>query len=374
LIKKLNTFNTNKKNVFLEMKNFNNKMEYNIIGMMSGTSCDGVDLVLVKYFNNNNWQFDVLKTQTFAYSHEWKNLLNNAFYLKGEEIINLNFRYSHYLSDLIREFLSTINTNVDFISMHGHTIWHNPAAGYTYQLGHGGVIASDTSIPVICDFRSQDVGLGGEGAPLVPIGEKYLFTDYSVFLNLGGFSNATIIENREIISAFDICPVNIILNYLTQKINLSYDKNGELARNGLIIDDLLTSLLTINDTFDNHSLCREIVEKEFIPLINKYADQFTINDLLRTFVEYVTVTISSKLPQNGRVLVSGGGAHNNFLIKKLSENYEGEIILPSREIIDYKEAIIFAFLGLLRWIGLPNTSTKVTHSAKESCSGAIYLP
>ncbi|MFA7047531.1 MAG: anhydro-N-acetylmuramic acid kinase, partial [Bacteroidales bacterium] len=166
----------------------------------------------------------------------------------------------------------------------------------------------------------------------------------------------------------------IILNYLTQKINLSYDKNGELARNGLIIDDLLTSLLTINDTFDNHSLCREIVEKEFIPLINKYADQFTINDLLRTFVEYVTVTISSKLPQNGRVLVSGGGAHNNFLIKKLSENYEGEIILPSREIIDYKEAIIFAFLGLLRWIGLPNTSTKVTHSAKESCSGAIYLP
>ncbi|HRC78296.1 MAG TPA: anhydro-N-acetylmuramic acid kinase [Bacteroidales bacterium] len=356
------------------MKNFNNKMEYNIIGMMSGTSCDGVDLVLVKYFNNNNWQFDVLKTQTFAYSHEWKNLLNNAFYLKGEEIINLNFRYSHYLSDLIREFLSTINANVDFISMHGHTIWHNPAAGYTYQLGHGGVIASDTSIPVICDFRSQDVGLGGEGAPLVPIGEKYLFTDYSVFLNLGGFSNATIIENREIISAFDICPVNIILNYVTQKINLSYDNNGELARNGLIVDGLLTNLLKINDTFDNHSLCREIVEKEFIPIIDKYADQFTINDLLRTIVEYVSITISNKLPQNGRVLASGGGAHNKFLIERLTNLYDGQIIIPNKEIIDYKEAIIFAFLGLLRWIGLPNTSTKVTHSAKESCSGAIYLP
>ncbi|MDI3480278.1 MAG: anhydro-N-acetylmuramic acid kinase [Rikenellaceae bacterium] len=356
------------------MENFNKKIEYNTIGMMSGTSCDGVDLVLVKYLKNNNWQFDVLKTQTFAYTQKWKNLLNKAFYLKGEEIVNLNFQYSHYLSDLILNFLSTINTDVDFISIHGHTIWHNPAAGYTYQLGHGGVIASDTSIPVICDFRSQDVGLGGEGAPLVPIGEKHLFTDYNIFLNLGGFSNATIIENGEIISAFDICPVNIILNYLTEKINLSFDNNGEIARTGLMINDLLTSLLIINDTFNNHSLCREIVEKEFIPLIDKYLYQFTISDVLRTFVEYVSITISSKLPKNAKVLVTGGGAHNKFLIERLTDLYDGQIILPNKEIIDYKEAIIFAFLGVLRWIGLPNTSTKVTHSAKESCSGAIYLP
>lgn len=356
------------------MENLNKKMEYNIIGMMSGTSCDGVDLVLVKYFKNNDWQFDVLKTQTFGYTQEWKNLLNSAFYLKGEEIINLNFRYSHYLSELILNFLSTINANVDFISMHGHTIWHNPAAGYTYQLGHGGVVASAIGIPVICDFRSQDVSLGGEGAPLVPIGEKYLFTDYNIFLNLGGFSNATIIEKGEIISAFDICPVNIILNYLTEKINLSYDNNGELARTGLMINDLLNSLLIINDTFKNHSLCREIVEKEFIPLIDKYFDKFSISDLLRTFVEYISITISNKLPKNGKILVSGGGAHNKFLIEKLVDLYDGQIILPTNEIIDYKEAIIFAFLGLLRWLGLSNTSTKVTHSTKESCSGAIYLP
>lgn len=356
------------------MENNNKTLEYNVIGMMSGTSCDGIDLALVKFYKNTDWQFEVLKTKTYSYSDFWKNLLNNAFYLKGKEIVNLNFQYSHYLSDLVLDFLSEINANIDLLSMHGHTIWHNPVAGYTYQLGHGGVVASAIGIPVICDFRSQDVSLGGEGAPLVPIGEKYLFTDYNIFLNLGGFSNATIIEKGEIISAFDICPVNIILNYLTEKINLSYDNNGKLARTGLMINDLLSSLILINDTFKNHSLCREIVEKEFIPLIDKNLDKFEISDILRTFVEYIAMTISNVLPKNQKVLGTGGGAHNKFLIERLVDLYDGQIILPNNEIIDYKEAIIFAFLGLLRWLGLYNTSTKVTHSNKESCSGAIYLP
>ncbi len=356
------------------MENNNKTQKYNVIGMMSGTSCDGIDLALVKFYKNTSWQFEVLKTKTYSYSDLWKKLLNDAFYLKGEEIISLNFKYSHYLSDLVIDFLSDINTNIDLLSMHGHTIWHNPAAGYTYQLGHGGVVASTIGIPVICDFRSQDVSLGGEGAPLVPVGEKYLFTDYNVFLNLGGFSNATVIENGEIKNAFDICPVNIMLNYLTEKINLPYDNRGQLASKGAIINDLLTNLLIINDKIKNHSLSREIVEKKFIPLINKYLDRYPISDILRTFIEYIAITIADRLSKNQKVLVSGGGAHNEFLIQKLRENYEGEIILPNKDLIDYKEAIIFAFLGVLRYLEIPNTSTKVTNANKESCSGAIYLP
>jgi len=263
--------------------------------------------------------------------------------------------------------------NVDFVASHGHTVFHNPAQGITLQIGDGKTINEITKLDVICDFRTPDVKLGGQGAPLVPIGDRLLFSDYSYCLNLGGFSNISYEYKGERI-AFDICPVNIVLNYYANKAGVPYDKDGNIAQNGKIDIKLLNALNSISyySAAIPKSLGFEFVEKEILPLIEKR--QLPIEDVLRTFIAHICVQISACLDGNekSKVLITGGGAFNIFLMNELSKFTKNEIVIPSDEIVNYKEALIFALLGVLRSENEVNCLRSVTGASVDHSSGKIF--
>ena len=358
-----------------------NKIWY-VVGLMSGTSLDGVDLVFAKFIKDRTYSFEILKKESINYSEKWKKTLFNAFNSSGEELTKLNVDYGKFLGKLINNFIVKNDIkNIDFIASHGHTIFHQPEFNYTLQIGSGAVIAATTNKKVICDFRVQDLALGGQGAPLVPVGDKLLFSEYDYCLNLGGFVNISFHKDdkRE---AFDICPVNIVLNYYTRKIGLEYDDKGMLAAQGKFHNDLFDELNGLSFYIDDKpkSLGYEFVVETIFPIIDKY--DLTIKDVLRTFIEHVAFQISAVIKRNisstkdkkSNVLITGGGAFNDFLISRLSNYSSAEMIVPNKEIIDFKEALIFAFLGVLKDENEVNCLQSVTGAIKDHSSGVIYYP
>jgi len=350
---------------------------WHIIGLMSGTSLDGVDLVYVKFTKEQGYTFKVLKKEAINYSELWKNKLQDAFYYSGEKLTKLDVDYGYFLGELVNNFIA-INRikNIDFIASHGHTIFHQPEQNFTLQIGSGAVIAAITNCKVICDFRIQDLALGGQGAPLVPIGDKLLFADYDFCLNLGGFANISF-EDKEKRIAFDIGPVNIVLNHYTRKIGLEYDDNGKLASKGDINKELFNELNKLPFYKDNKpkSLGYEFVIEVIIPIIDTY--NLPLNTVLKTFIEHAAFQISEIINRNAsdvnkNVLVTGGGALNDYLISRISHYAKAEIIVPDKEIIDYKEALIFAFLGLLKSQNEVNCLKSVTGASKDHSSGVVY--
>ncbi len=360
----------------------NNKIWY-VIGLMSGTSLDGVDLVFAKFMKDNTYSFKILKKESINYSEKWKNILFDAFNYSGEELAKLHVDYGKFLGELINNFITKNDIeNIDFIASHGHTIFHQPELHYTLQIGSGAVIAATTNKKVICDFRVQDLALGGQGAPLVPIGDKLLFSEYDYCLNLGGFVNISF-QKKEKRRAFDICPVNIVLNYYTRKIGLEYDDKGILASQGEFHKDLYDELNDLPFYTDDKpkSLGYEFVVETIFPIIDKY--NLTIKDVLKTFIEHVAFQISEVIKRNkssniknnkSNVLITGGGAFNDFLISRLSSFSSSEMIVPNKEIIDFKEALIFAFLGVLKDENEVNCLQSVTGAIKDHSSGIIYYP
>lgn len=344
------------------------------IGLMSGTSLDGVDLVYVSFEKNETYNFEIISAKTYSYSDVWKTKLKNAYHDSEIDIDKLSLEYGYFLGGLINDFKSEFSIeNVDFIASHGHTIFHKPYEGLTIQIGNGQAIANFTNNKVICDFRTQDVALGGQGAPLVPIGDRLLFADYDYCLNLGGFANISFEKNNERL-AYDICPANIVLNYFTRKIGLEYDESGKLASEGETDNELLHQLNSIEfykKSFPK-SLGYEFVESEILPLINE--EIISIPSILRTFVEHIAIQIASEIKENSTVLITGGGVFNTFLIERLQSKISSKIMFPSSEIIDYKEALIFAFLGLLRIDNQVNCLKSVTGAKKDHSSGQIYTP
>ena len=344
------------------------------IGLMSGTSLDGVDLVYVAFDKSENYSFEILQTKTYSYTNEWKHKLKEAFHQSEIEINQLDVEYGRYLGKLINSFISDYQIyTIDFVASHGHTIFHKPDQGITLQIGNGSEISKITNHKVICDFRTQDVKFGGQGAPLVPIGDKLLFADYKYCLNLGGFANISFENNRERI-AFDICPVNIVMNHYVQKIGLEYDDKGKLASQGQINFELLKELnnLKFYDDAKPKSLGYEFVVDAVFPLIDKYF--LSEKDILRTFVEHIVFQISRKIKFKGELLITGGGTFNTFLINELRKKISNQIVIPKKEIIDFKEALIFAFLGLLRLDNQINCLKSVTGAKKDHSSGQIYVP
>ncbi len=219
---------------------------YFAIGLMSGTSLDGLDICYAKFQNITNWEFEILKTETIPYSPEWKNHLQNAILLSAEDLLALDKEYGFYLGEKTQEFIFKNNiADLDFIASHGHTVFHQPQRKFTLQIGDGRAIKLTTKKPVIYDFRSQDVLMGGNGAPLVPIGDELLFSQYDACLNLGGFSNISLQKNHQRI-AFDISPVNVVLNYFAEKLGKNYDENGDFARNGAINFKILEAVECFN--------------------------------------------------------------------------------------------------------------------------------
>lgn len=349
------------------MKNFN------VIGVMSGTSLDGVDIVYVKFIQNESWSFKIINSKTYKYEDSTADILNDISKKSLEEIKEIDVVYSKKLAKIINEFIDEFSINkIDFVSSHGHTAIHDPSNLITYQMGNLSTLSTEINQKVICDFRVQDVKLGGEGAPLVPVGEKYLFHEYDSFINLGGFANISNHKGESLI-AYDICPVNIVLNNLSKKIGKDFDDKGSIASSGKLIINLYEELekLEYYQLDPPKSLGIEWVDEYIFPLINKYFD-YPIEDLLNTLSNHIANQISNNLKNLDKVLVSGGGAYNDYLIHLIRSKTDSEIIISSKNIIEFKEALIFAFLGVLRNLNINNCYSSVTGASKDHCSGKIF--
>ena len=351
-----------------------------VIGLMSGTSLDGVDLVYVKISRNKAYDFEILQTKSINYSEIWKNKLQKAFSFSGEKLTRLDADYGIYLGELVVDFIGENNIDkVDFIASHGHTIFHNPSQNYTLQIGSGAHLSTKTGKKVICDFRTQDVALGGQGAPLVPIGDQILFSEYDFCLNIGGFANVSYDNGSDRI-AYDICPANIVLNLFTRLEGFDYDDKGKMASKGAINQELLDKLdaLEFYGQDQPKSLGYEYVIESILPIFSEF--DLSFEDRLRTFVEHSASQIATSINEAAsnfdeeelKVLITGGGALNDFMIQRIKDLTNAQIVIPSRDIIDFKEALLFAFLGVLKDQDEVNCLRSVTGAIKDHSSGVIY--
>ncbi|WP_431136231.1 anhydro-N-acetylmuramic acid kinase [Psychroserpens mesophilus] len=351
------------------------KSNYSVIGVMSGTSLDGIDLAHIDFEFDNLWTFKINNAETIPYTNFWYTKLSNLINQDLNSLKVIDKDYTIYLSKVINNFIKKFQlTHIHAICSHGHTALHQPDKGLTYQIGNLKQIADLTQQNVVCDFRVQDVELGGQGAPLVPIGDQVLFSEYNFCINLGGFANISFESHNNRI-AFDICPVNIVLNYYSKKIGLDFDANGNIASEGQVNLSLLHDLNTLDfyKLEPPKSLGLEWVNSNVIPLIDRY--QLQVKDILRTVVEHIAIQINSILKQKPKtsVLVTGGGVYNTFLMNRLKEVSQNEIKIPSKEIIEYKEALIFGLLGVLKLRNDINCLASVTGARRNHSSGKIYL-
>ncbi len=353
------------------------KETYNLIGIMSGTSLDGVDLIhLHLTYKNEKWNFELFEKETITYSNEWLLTLKKAVNFSKIELIALDRKYTLYLGEMIRSFVERHKIeHLDAVCSHGHTILHQPNNGITLQIGNLSDIATYCNQLVVCDFRIDDVKLGGQGAPLVPIGDRLLFSEYTYCLNLGGFSNVSFEYNGNRI-AFDISPVNTVLNYFSNKFGKEYDDNGSISRSGNSNPNLYLALNNL-DYYSRpfpKSLGYEFVQETILPLLESFNS--SDEDKMCTFTEHVAYQISNALPnKTGSMLITGGGAYNDFLIQRIRFYLPNmQIEIPNNDILEFKEALIFALLGVLKLRGEINVLSSVTGSKYNHCSGKIYHP
>ena len=349
---------------------------YNVIGTMSGTSLDGLDIAHCSFtFSENKWTFKINEAQTIQFPNKLTEKLKSAINSSGLDLMKLHNELGNFIGEGVNNFILSENINkseVNCIASHGHTIFHQPEINLTTQIGNGANISAITNLPVISDFRTSDIALGGQGAPLVPIGDQLLFSEYDYCINLGGIANISFQENEQRL-AFDICPVNIVLNKLSLELELPYDKNGDLAKSGNINTELL-ELLNKLDYYQKaapKSLGLEYIENNVFPIIE--SSPISTEDKLRTFVEHISIQISKNIKStNKEVLLTGGGTFNTFLAERIKANTNNNIIITSNQIIDFKEALIFAFLGVLRLRNEPNCLKSVTGASHNNIGGCIY--
>lgn len=349
---------------------------YKVIGLMSGTSLDGLDIAYCAFEKNAcGWRAQVLCAETVPYSDRWRARLQNLENSTALEYARANAELGHYFGVQVSNFVERNglkNNAVDFVASHGHTIFHQPEIGLTTQIADPNAIAAECRMPVVADFRTLDVALGGQGAPLVPVGDKLLFAQYDACLNLGGIANISFdSDNRRI--AFDISPCNMILNYLSSKIGMPYDKGGSVAKSGGCSAELIEELneLDYYKRLFPKSLGKEWFVSEFRPFFEK-SDK-TVADLMATAVEHISIQISKVLNDNHlkNVLVTGGGSFNKYLIDRLKQMTHCEVVIPNSLIVNYKEAMIFAFLGVLRMRGEANCLSSVTGASRDNCGGVV---
>lgn len=353
-----------------------NKSEYRIVGVMSGTSLDGIDLVSVTFYKEaHSWSFKIHAFETISYSKKWYSTLKNLVNKTYEDLQKIDVDYTLYLAEVINQFIEKYKLkDIDAICSHGHTALHQPEEGITYQIGNLLSIYQILQKTIVCDFRVQDVAYGGQGAPLVPIGDKLLFSDYDFCLNLGGFANiSTDIEGKRI--AFDICPVNIVLNHYISILGFDFDDKGKIASTGEIHLELLDTLNSIDYYKKSYpkSLGLEWVNNEIFPLINSF--QLPIETILRTYVEHVAIQISNEInkKENSNVLITGGGAYHTFLINRIKKKTNNQLVIPEKSLLEFKEAIVFGFLGVLKIRGDINCLSSVTGAKQDHSSGKIYI-
>jgi anhydro-N-acetylmuramic acid kinase len=351
------------------------KETYNVIGVMSGTSLDGVDLAHIHFsIIDAKWSFEILETETVPYGNDWLAKLKTAVDFSEAELRKLNEDYTVLLANSIKTFIEKHSLkNLDAVCSHGHTILHQPQNGFTLQIGNLPEIARLIGQAVVCDFRVQDVELGGQGAPLVPIGDRILFADYDYCLNLGGFSNVSFEQDGNRI-AFDISPVNTVLNFYANKLGLEYDDKGSISKSGQLNTQLVSELNALDyyrKPFPK-SLGFEFVKTVILPLIEKY--NIPTEDKMHTFTQHIAEQTALALPtKTGKLLTTGGGAYNDFLIERLQLWLpEMDIIIPDKKILEFKEALIFALLGVLKLRNEINVLSSVTGAKHNHSSGVVF--
>lgn len=359
-------------------------MVYKVIGLMSGSSLDGLDIAFAHLQENGGkWNYEILQGDCYEYDTNWIDKLKNAISLNALDYQLLHTEYGHYLGKQVNTFIEKngLQHQVNLISSHGHTTFHRPDKLMTGQLGDGAAIASETHLPVVTDLRAMDVAFGGQGAPIVPIGEKMLLGDYTYFLNLGGIANVSANVN-EVFTAFDICAANRVLNMLAAEKGLVYDEDGKIAASGNVNEGLLQKLNELQYYQRPHpkSLANDFGTDIVFPIVKEAS--VNNEDAMRTYVEHIAIQIKNAIVSfnlqatAGRILATGGGAFNTFLIKRLKDLLQKlniEVVIPDENLIKYKEALVMALMGTLRWREEYNVLASVTGAKRNSIGGALWL-
>jgi anhydro-N-acetylmuramic acid kinase len=339
---------------------------------MSGSSLDGLDLALCSFWKNDTeFCYDIYKTKTFEYPRTLQQKLQEFFHTSANDFCHTEVEFSNFMAQCVNQFLVNSEIKPNYIAAHGHTAFHQPEKGLTKQIGSGAILAAKTGISTICDFRTTDVALGGQGAPLVPIGDEMLFSDYNGCLNLGGIANISIHQETYRI-AYDISLCNIPLNYLAKQYGYEFDNEGKMAKQGTVCQSLLVELN--RPEYFIRAGAKSIGFETFARYVKPLLDNssMTVEDKLRTVCEHISEQIAKNINTLQKVLVTGGGAKNRLLIELIQHKTNAQIIIPDNQIIDFKEALIFAFLGYLRIHEEDNCLKSVTGATGNSSSGAIY--
>lgn len=360
-------------------------MIYRAIGLMSGSSLDGLDIVFAEiHENGGKWSYEIIHADCYTYNEEWIGKLKNAVSLTALDYQLLHTEYGRYLGEQVNRFIeeNQLYYKVAVVASHGHTTFHNPAKKMTAQLGDGAAIAAITQLPVVSDLRALDIAFGGQGAPIVPIGEKLLLGDYDYFLNIGGIANLS--ANKDQYIAFDVCAANRVLNMLAADAGKEYDDEGRMAAGGNINNALLEKLNALDYYRQSYpkSLANDFGTDIVYPLIRDSG--CGIPDALRTYVAHVAlqirnaISLESEQPKtrNEKLLVTGGGVFNTFLIDCLKDQLKElniEVIIPDEKLVKYKEALIMALIGVLRWREETNVLSSVTGAARDSVGGALWM-
>lgn len=361
-------------------------MLYRVIGIMSGSSLDGLDMAFAEFEESRGkWSFEIKAVRCKSYNNEWLQKLQNATSLSAYDYLLLHTAYGKYIGEQVNEFIEEFDLHhrVQLVASHGHTTFHAPALGMTAQLGDGAAIAAATEINVVSDLRAMDVAFAGQGAPIVPIGEKLLFNDYSFYLNLGGIANLSYKSDNDYI-AFDVCAANRVMNMLAAVEGKQYDEGGSIAASGKVYTPLLTRLNTLSYYSLPYpkSLANDFGTDIVFPLVQSF--DLSNADKLRTYTEHVVMQIVYSIQKlavnndirNVKLLTTGGGTFNTFLVRRLAEALQAfaiEVIVPETTIINYKEALIMGLIGVLRWREEYNVMQSVTGARRNSIGGAVWI-
>ena len=343
------------------------KTTYSVLGAMAGSSMDGLDLILATFSHAKSWNYTIESCATIPYESLLYKELREAKSKSPEEQKKLDISFGHWIATIILDFLN--GRKPDLMAVHGHTLIHAPERAVSWQLGDGKEIASITGIPTITAFRSLDVKNGGQGAPLVPFGDFTLFKSFDACLNLGGIANVSILASK---TAWDICPCNQVLNYYSNLLGHDYDKGGLLARKGDLNSDFMSKLEEISYFKQSppKSLPNAFISKNMMDSTEPFNG-------LRTYTEFIAQQIKKDLDDTkpGKLLITGGGTFNTFLVERIKDHLtDWKIVIPTADIISYKEALVFAFLGLKKSRGENNVLRSVTGALMDSSSGVIHLP
>ncbi len=346
------------------------------LGIMSGSSLDGLDMAFCEFTEKQNcWTYRIVVAETLPYPEEWKMILQESYYSDGKKLAENDVAYGKYLGGKASNFLKKYHLKPDIVALHGHTVFHQPEKGFSLQLGNGQAVAIASGIETVSDFRNKDILLGGQGAPLVPIGDKLLFAEYGYCVNIGGIANISFEEKGERLG-YDVCAANQLLNHLSRQMGKPYDKNGETALLGKLDKSLFDELNSIEfyQQLYPKSLSNEQVRETFLPILD--SSPASLEDKLYTVVKHIAFQTAKATDSSSgkKMLLTGGGAHNSFLVEAIRRECPQSVYLPDIQIIDFKEALIFAFMGILRKVGRINCQASVTGAEQDSSGGVIYLP